>query len=241
MTYAKDKTPTAQDITVRLGSHDDVEFLARMEHEASRPPFEESIWDGLLKPLDTNPLDFLQAVFEENGSNWGNPKDFIILEVGGTPVACCAVFRPREGDDPASKGPLNLDCLPAIANRLGWSDSTTQAFKAAYQKPWGSDTSFMKPQAEVIVETVAVGSEFRGLGLGHRLMQEAFNRGRQMGAQSIGIMVIKGNDAAQALYEQHFEPYATFHGAYFNHEFPGLTKYRAMLTGERQAPSAQSS
>lgn len=62
------------------------------------------------------------------------------------------------------------------------------------------------------------------------LMNAAFDRGRTLGAKSIGIMVIHGNDGAQALYEKHFEPYATFHPAYFQHEFPGVTKYRASLT-----------
>lgn len=236
MTYVKGKATGVQRVTQRMGTKDDAVFLALMDFEASLPPFEVSFWDELIKPTGSETLVFLEELFRQDASNWGNAEDFIILELDGEPAACCAVFRPAV--DPPSEGPLNLDRLPQIAKTLGWSTDVTATFKAAYEKVWSGDTGFLKPQAEVIIETVAVAASARGHGLGHTLMKAAFERGRSLGAESIGIMVINGNDAAQSLYEKHFEPYATFHGAYFDHEFPGLTKYRATLATERNTPMA---
>lgn len=220
-----------QSIRKRKGTIDDAAFLARMDYEASLPPFDQSFWDELVGPTGSTTLTFLEQMFRNNASNWGNAEDFIILELDGEPAACCAVFRPLE--TPPSQGLFNLDKLPQMARHLGWTEASKQAFRAAYEKVWSGDTGFLKPQADVIIETVAVSPDARGKGLGHALMNAAFEEARGMGASSIGIMVINGNDAAKALYEKHFEPYATFHASYFDHEFPGLTKYRATLADER--------
>ncbi|WP_227271057.1 GNAT family N-acetyltransferase [Roseobacter weihaiensis] len=218
--------------TVRAATAQDIPFLAKMDVEASKPPFGTSFWDELLEGTGTDTLTFLEAMFREAASNWGDVSDFIILESDGVPVATCAVFKPEP--TPASEGPLNLGKLDQIAWALSWSDDTKNTFRAAYEKVWSGDTGFLKPQADLIIETVAVAPDHRGKGFGTALMQAAFTRGRDLGANSIGIMVIHGNDGAQALYEKHFEPFATFHGAYFDHEFPGLTKYRASLTQEKE-------
>ena len=219
-----------QAIEIRQGALSDAPFLAYMDREASIPPFAASFWDELLKPTGTDTLAFLELMFRRHASNWGNAEDFLILELNGRPAACCSVFRPTDhGALGALEGPLRLDALGSIAAELGWSDRTSAAFKGAYRKDWQGDPGFMKPQAEVIVETVAVVPEFRGRGLGHALMKAAFAKGRELGADSIGIMVVNGNDAAERLYEKYFEPYVTYHSAYFDNQFPGLTKFRATL------------
>lgn len=217
---------------VRAATAQDIPFLAKMDVEASLPPFGRSFWDELLESTGTDTLTFLEAMFREAASNWGDVSDFIILESDGVPVATCAVFKPKP--TPATEGPLNLERLDQIAGALSWSDDAKNTFRAAYEKVWSGDTGFLNPQADLIIETVAVAPDYRGNGLGTALMHAAFARGRDLGADNIGIMVIHGNDGAQALYEKHFEPFATFHGAYFDHEFPGLTKYRASLTQEKE-------
>ncbi|MDX8350458.1 GNAT family N-acetyltransferase [Cognatiyoonia sp. IB215446] len=217
---------------VRAATVQDIPFLAKMDVEASLPPFGTSFWDELLEGTGTDTLTFLETMFREGASNWGAVPDFLILESDGAPVATCAVFPPEP--NPTNEGPLNLDKLDQIAWALCWSDDIRTAFRAAYEKVWSGDTVFLKPQADLIVETVAVAPDHRGQGFGTALMHAAFARGRTLGAESVGIMVIHGNDGAQALYEKHFEPYATFHSAYFEHQFPGLTKYRASLTSEKE-------
>ncbi|HIP78219.1 MAG TPA: GNAT family N-acetyltransferase [Kiloniellaceae bacterium] len=212
--------------SVRAATLADLSFLARAEFEASLPPFGRSFWDDLLKESGTDTVAFLEAVLREGASSWGAVEDFIVLEVEGAPAAACAVFAP---DERAAQGPLNLDGLERVAAALSWTAETTAAFRAAYQGIWSGGAEFLKPQAELIVESVAVAPGYRGRGLGDVLMKAAFHRARAKGAASLGIMVIHGNDAAKALYEKHFDPYTTFHAAYFDHAFPGLTKFRANL------------
>ena len=217
---------------VRPATVQDIPFLARMDIEASSQPFGTPYWAELLAGTDTTPLKFVAAMLTENASNWGRIEDFLILEVDGLPAATCCVFRPDAAT--SSTGPLNLDRLAEIGWSLGWTAAQTGQVRAKYQEAFGDEAEFLQPQADLIVETVAVDPRYRGKGLGTALMEAAFARGRALGADSIGIMVIHGNDAAQALYEKHFDPYTTFYGAYFDHEFPGLTKYRASLASEKE-------
>lgn len=213
--------------TIRPATWQDVPFLARMDLEASRVPFKQSFWEELLEPVGTPPPRFLETVLRCGASQWGQIEDFLVIERSGQPVATCAVFRPSGmlGTD----SPFNIGKLPEIAEVLRWDAATSRDFKQAYAKVWGGDNAFLKPQAEMIVETVAVSPEHRGSGLGHSLMRAAFECAREAGAASLGIMVIHGNKPAQSLYEKYFEPFATFHPAFFDYTFPGLTKYRANL------------
>lgn len=213
--------------SVRLAASADAPFLARMVFEASLSPFDRSFWDDLLKETGTGALDFLEAMLREGAANWGAIEDFIILEVDGTPAAACAVFAP---DEQVLEGPLNLRKLDQVSNALSWRPDVAAAFHAAYQRVWDAGADFLKPQADVIIESVAVASDFRGRGLGDALMDAAFSRAREKRSASLGVMVVHGNDAAKALYEKYFEPYVTYHAAYFDHEFPGLTKFLASLS-----------
>lgn len=212
----------------RTANTADIPFLARMTREATLPPLGTSFWDSLLEGTGTETLTFLEAMFQNDASNWGNVADFIVLELEGEPVATCAVFVP--GTTPGADAPLNLDRLDRVASSLSWSPETAEAFRQTFESTWGGeDESFLKPQADLIIETLAVAPEHRGKGLGTALLHAAFDRGRAMGAKSIGIMVIHGNDAARTLYERHFEPFTTFHAAYFKHAIQGVTKYRTSL------------
>ena len=214
-------------VTTRAATRADAAFLAEMEHQASVPPFERSFWAELLDGTSTAAIDFLKAMRRVDGSNWGQIEDFLILETGGHPAATCAVFRPASPSEPI--GPLNLEKLDEIAATLGWAPSANAAFRAAYREMWSSDGDVLKPQADMIVEAVAVAPAHRGKGLGRKLMEAAFDTAKAKGATSLGITVLHGNDTARALYEKFFKPYATYHSAYFDNRFPGLTKYRATL------------
>ena len=214
-------------VTTRSATRADIPFLAEMDCLAAQPPFERPFWEGLLDGTGTAAIDFLEAMFRADGSNWGLVEDFLILEIDGHPVATCAVFRPDSPSEPNS--PINLQKLDAIAASLGWPESARSTFRAAYQEMLTSGGDILKPQADMIVETVAVAPAHRGKGLGRRLIEAAFETASKRGAQSLGIMVIHGNDTARALYEKFFEPYVTYHPAYFDNKFPGVTKYRATL------------
>ena len=216
-------------ITVRHATLADAAFLARIDQIAASVPFERSLWDDLLEPLSVSPHTFVEAMFRLNASNWGRTEEFIVLEKDGQPVAACVVFEPPQVQE--DRRPLRLEKLADIATHLSWSDSMMEEFQQRYDAIWGSgNIPFLAPQAPVIIESVGVVPEARGLGLGKRLMQEAFAEARQRGHDTIGIMVIHGNDIARSLYESSgFEPYITYHANYFDYGFPGVTKYRVSL------------
>ena len=220
-------TPEASGPTVRTATAKDVPFVAQLDYWASHEPFGRSFWDGLLTGTGTATLPFLEAVFASNASRWGGVEDFILVEGDHGPMAGCAVFAPS--DSPDAWHPLDLAKLKRVADRLEWSRGAQQAFEAAYRKVWGGDLAFLEPQAERIVEAVAVAPNHRGKGLGHVLMRAAKTRAKAQGAASLGVMVIHGNEAAASLYAKHFQPYVTFHEDYFDGAFPGVTKYRASL------------
>ncbi len=217
-------------VSVRQATRADVSFLAQIDHIASIPPFERSIWDQYLEGTGTPTVRFLEAMLDEDASNWGRVEDFIIIEIGGTAAAACAVYVDVGGE----RGIVKLTKLPNIARRLGWDQNAINNFRAEYEKDWAGDDTFLKAQAEATIESVGVLPEFRGRGLGDRLMRESKAKARRDGHASIGVMVVDGNDRAQRLYERHFERHITYHSGFFGGRFPGLIKYRAEL-GEAQS------
>ena len=227
------------EVSVRRATTDDISFLAQIDLIATTPPFERSMWDRYLEDTGTSTARFLEAVFIEDASNWGRVEDFIVLEVGGTPAAACAVYD--SAAQRPDRGMINMDKLSAVAGRLGWARAAVEAFRSIYEKDWRGGEVFLAPQAEAIVETVGVLPEYRGMGLGHRLMHESRKEALRRGHESIGIMVIHGNDGAARLYERYFEPYVTYHASFFGGEFPGITKYRASLVanGTREEGEAR--
>ncbi|MEN1705447.1 MAG: GNAT family N-acetyltransferase [Planctomycetota bacterium] len=214
------------DHIVRAATAKDHQLLATLDLIASEEPLGRSFWLDLLEGIDTPVEEFLKAVFDANASAWGQTEDFLLIECRGQVAAGCAVFKPTRD---ASIGPLNLDRLGEVSRQLGWSAEAKQRFETAYREVWTGDLDFLKPQADAIIETVAVLPEFRGHGFGNALMEAAKSKASALGAGSLGVMVIHGNNAAQCLYDQHFERYTTYHPEYFNGEFPGITKYRTAV------------
>lgn len=219
-------------ILIRSAEPSDVPLLARIDQLATEPPTGRSFWDDVLAPIGTPTLAFLEAMFRERASTWGAIEDFIVLETEGQPAAACAVYRPNP-NRPAYD-PLDLDRLPAVASALGWNDAQAEAFRIGYAKVWAEAGDFLSPQAEWIVEAVAVLPEHQRQGHGHRLMEAAIAKARDARSESIGVMVIHGNDPAARLYEQFFDPWVTYHAAYFGDGFPGLTKYRLLLQPQQK-------
>ena len=211
----------------------DIPFLTRIEYEASLPPMDHCFWEDLLENTGTTALEFIEAELRADASSWGNVEDFIVLEEGGKPMAAAAGYVPSEQEDYC---PLRLSRLDAVADVLGWSQATTTLFRDRYLALWGGDLRpfFLTPQADWIIETVAVLPEGRGRGLGKRLIRALLDEGRARQHEFAGIMVINGNDAARRTYESvGFKLYQTFHGDYFSEqfgiEFPGVTKFGLRL------------
>ncbi|MEM6437384.1 MAG: GNAT family N-acetyltransferase [Cyanobacteria bacterium P01_D01_bin.115] len=220
-------------LTTRQATIADIPFLARIEYESTLPPMNHCFWEDLLEGTGTSAIAFTEAELQAAGSNWGNVPDFLIIEEDGKPMAAAAGYVPSEQEDYC---PLKLSRLDAIAQMLGWSTSTTQMFRDRYLGLWGGDLKpfFLTPQADWIIETVAVLPEGRGRGLGKALIKALLDEGRSRGHEFAGIMIINGNEAARRTYESAgFKPYYTFYKAYFEEhvgdDFPGVTKFGLRL------------
>lgn len=215
-------------LTLRRAEAADIPFLAQIEYESSLPPLNQSFWDELLQGTGSSSLDFITAMLETQAGNWGTVENFWILEVEGEAAAAAAGYVPNAED----YRPLKLSRLGAIAQSLGWSETATTLFRENYEQFVGNDPHpvFLKPQAPWIIETVAVLPQFRGQGLGKAIVQQLLDVGRSQQHSHAGIMVFHGNDRAQHVYESlGFQPYQTFHSAYFKQQFsmelPGIIKF----------------
>ncbi|NJN21517.1 MAG: GNAT family N-acetyltransferase [Leptolyngbya sp. RL_3_1] len=211
----------------------DIPFLTRIEYEASLPPMNRCFWEDLLEGTGTHALAFIEAELKADASNWGGVEDFVVIEEDGKPMAAAAGYVPSEQEDYC---PLRLSRLDAMADILGWSKATMEMFRDRYLELWGGDLRplFLTPQADWIIESVAVLPEGRGRGLGKALIRALLDEGRARQHEFAGIMVINGNDAARHTYESvGFKPYQTFYGDYFSEqfgiEFPGVTKFGLRL------------
>lgn len=218
-------------LSTRKATTTDIPFLARIEYEASLPPFDHCFWEDLLAGTGTTALQFIEAELRADASNWGGVEDFLILEAEGKPVAAAAGYVP----DTEDYCPLRLSRLEAIAQTLNWSTETLTLFRDRYLALWGGDVRpfFLTPQATWIIENVAVVPEARGRGFGKALLRALLEEGRSQ-HEFAGIMVINGNDVARHTYESiGFKPYQTFYADYFleqfNIEFPGVTKFGLRL------------
>ena len=224
-------------VTVRCASVRDVRTIARLDHQATQPPFDRSFYDVLLEGTGTDGLDFLEAAFTARASRWGQVEDFLLLEVDGQVAAGCAVFAPVRDDRQA--GPLDPSLFPEIARTLGWSSDQTRRFQSAYAEMWKEPMAFLDYQADMVVEAVAVFPGFQGRRLGDRLMDAAKEYARRQGAKTLGVLVIHGNDKATKLYNRHFRPHVSFHADYFDDDFPGVTQFRATLQTGRPPGEVQ--
>ena len=225
-------------LSTRKATTADIPFLAQIEYEASLPPFDHCFWEDLLEGTGTTALQFIEAELRTDASNWGNVKDFLILEAEGKPVAAAAGYVP----DPEDYCPLRLSHLEAIAQELNWSPETLSVFRDRYLALWGGDVRpfFLTPQATWIIENVAVLPEARGRGFGKALLRALLEKGRSQQHEFAGIMIINGNDVARHTYESiGFKPYQTFHADYFseqfNIEFPGVTKFGLRLNEQEKS------
>ncbi|MEO0535391.1 MAG: GNAT family N-acetyltransferase [Cyanobacteria bacterium P01_A01_bin.123] len=222
------KHPSQVNLRTRKATIADIPFLATIEYEASLPPLNHCFLDDILPGTNTDTLQFIEAMLRADASNWGNVDDFLVLEEAGQPVAAATGFTPSLGD----YRPLRLSRLATIAQLLGWSNETANAFRDRYEVAFGCDRhpAFFKPQAPWIIETVAVVPEARGRGLSKVLLGALLDKGRSQQHSHAGIMVINGNDVAQHTYESiGFKPYQSFFAEYFDNQFPGITKLRLRL------------
>jgi ribosomal protein S18 acetylase RimI-like enzyme len=219
-TLAPDRAATS-----RRATDADIPLLTDAELLVSMMPDGHSMWDEVALG-GRKKGEVVSALFALRAWHWANVEDFTILEVRGEPAALGAVFDARYGEPRIA---VDLARTGDLAERLGWDAAAADGFARSYRALWGADLSYLVPQAPAIVETVAVLPAFRGLRLGDRLMAALKADAAARGFEALGVMVVAGNAAAERLYRRHFDPFITYHAAYFGGVFPGIVKFRAAL------------
>jgi GNAT superfamily N-acetyltransferase len=219
--------PRSADWTVRQGTRDDIPFLAWCNYEATSPAPGFCYWDPLVAETGTPTMTFIEAVLAVDALAWGHCEDFLILEAQGRPLGGASGFT-MDRDD---YRPLRLERLPALAQRLGWSDATRRRFREGYEAVWSDPQDpTLAPTAPWTIECVAVVPDARGRGVAKRLLHAVLDRGRTLGHAAAGIAVTVGNEPARRVYEGlGFQMYMTYGAAYFDNAFPGTIKYRVTL------------
>lgn len=215
------------DVHIRPATRADLPFVAWCNYEASSPAPDFCYWDPLLAALNTDTMDFIRAVFEEDALAWGKVEDFWLVEVNGQPVGGASGFVMSLED----YRPLRLERLPAVASRLNWDDTALASFIAGYTAVWSDPHDpTLAPSAQWVIECVAVKPDMRGRGLAKRLVTAVLAAGQERGYRQAAISVTQGNDSAQRVYEAvGFKLYMSYGADYFDDAFPGTVKYRAHL------------
>lgn len=215
-------------LNIRKATQEDIPFLTRTHYEATLPPLNHCMWDDLLLEMGTETLTFLETCYRLDAIAWGRVEDFTIVSENGKPVAAATGYEPNQDDYRI----LKLAHLEQVAEALGWTDTATANFRAAYEQFFGTNPRdiVFAPQAPWIIEIVAVVKEARGRGLGKILLQALQEEGKLRGHSHAGIMVINGNEVARRTYESvGFKWYSAFSAEYFDNKFSGLTKFRMSL------------
>ena len=213
---------------IRPGASSDCAFLARVDMQASTPPFAVTAWQRFVEPVGTPVLAFLEAMYRHRANNWGNPEDFLVLEADGSPAAAIAGFAAKTGD----RRNIDLERLPAMAKSLGWDARQIEIFLERYHQIWGpvEALSYMEPHAEWLLESLAVMPEARGRGFARRLLDAVVREGRAKGHRSAGMFMVQGNVAAATLFEAAgFTVWARHDSDEFGGDYPGIVKYRRSL------------
>ena len=81
-----------------------------------------------------------------------------------------------------------------------------KAFVSAAKKAFDRDFSSMADETqagELYIDSIAVESRYHGQGLAGRLLDATKQKARQLGIPAVGLLVDKGNPAAERLYLRH--------------------------------------
>jgi GNAT superfamily N-acetyltransferase len=216
--------PNTSNFTIRRATAADLPFVAWCNFEASSPAPGFCYWDPLLEGLGTETMTFIKMMFQCDGLAWGRVNDFFVVQDGSELIAGASGFHMNPND----YRPLRLECLPNMAERLGWSELARSTFLQRYEAVWSDPKDVtLEPHAPWIVECFAVVPERRGQGVAQLLLDAICAEGANLGHSHAGISVTAGNDPAERAYgKAGFKMYISYGADYFDDAFPGTIKYR---------------
>ena len=181
--------------TIRRATRDDAEFLAWVMLASSRSHISRGAWDLIIGGDDAQCLDYLKRLVLAEPRSLCHYGSFLVAEVDCQQAAALCTSKPAEGG-----WTLVGQAQAHVERDLGW----TETDKAASHQRFAPMLACMPPAAgaDWFIEFVATHPEYRRRGLVDMLMREAIRQGVESGCSLAEIMILAGNDPAQAAYEK---------------------------------------
>jgi translation initiation factor 4G len=180
---------------IRRATRSDADFLAWVMLASSRSHVSRGAWDLIIGADDAGCLEYLKRLAIGEPRSLCHHESFMVAEVDGRPAAALCTFKPGEGGW-AVVGQVKSN----VERELGW----TEADQAASQLRFAPMMGCFLPDAgeDWCIEFVATLPEYRRQGLVDALMREAIQQGIERRCSLAQILILAGNDAAQAAYEK---------------------------------------
>ena len=180
---------------IRRGTRDDAEFLAWVMLASSRSHVRRGAWDLIIGGDDAQCLEYLKRLALSEPRSLCHYESFLVAEVGGQQAAALCTSKPAEGG-----WTLVGQAQANVERDLGWKETD----KTASRQRFAPMLACMPPAtgADWFIEFVATRPEYRRQGLVDLLMREAIQQGVESGCSLAEIMILAGNDPAQAAYEK---------------------------------------
>jgi ribosomal protein S18 acetylase RimI-like enzyme len=178
--------------SVRRARGEDAEFLASAILIATRGHLARGWFDIALNQSEQGCLQFLARLTITQAPSWWHYSRFWVAEANAKPVAALSAFR---ADDAY---PLSQQAMSETADALGFPVAEQSLIwkRGAYLFTCDTGTE----GNAWTIENIATAPQYRGRGVGFRLIDHALEEGRRLGFEQAQITFFIGNETAERLY-----------------------------------------
>lgn len=189
------------EISTRLATPGDIDFLAGIMELSMLPAQGRGLFDDLAAVAGMDRLSFHKAVLLSGASNWGQLDSYIIASVDGAPAAASAAYFSTMPDI----RPMTTAQVQALSEQLGLSREKSKDMLRAYIKNFGAfgDLPHLRHPGEYVLEFGGVMPEFEGLRLPGYVIGAHVKRAIELGAKTLGIVVLVGNTLALSSFRRY--------------------------------------
>jgi hypothetical protein len=177
-------------------------------------------------------IRFHEAILLAGANNWGQLKDFIVVEYDGEPAAATSAHLSSMPDI----RPITVAQVQALSDYLQLSPQKARALLHASIRKFGAfgDLPHLRHPAEYVLEFGAVMPQFEGKGA-TRAFAAHITRALDAGCGTLGIQIMVGNDLPlKALERWGVYLHSTLTAEQVGHGFPGV---RRLVLDLRALPS----
>jgi len=167
----------------------DAADVALLNYLSSQSQYDNSGYDISVGGSYKHQIEQIAALAVTNARSWFHYSHFVVVETEGRVVAGAAGFERMEADA----------AIPAALLEIGWTEEAISALESRLSPLYAAFPE--EPAGYWTIDHVAVLPEWRGRGLGRRVVEAAMQRGMDLGYSAFKLDVFAGNVAARRLYE----------------------------------------